>query len=120
AQDSILVVAETTPAGTLAKSAAELLGAASLVGTPVALLLGKAELAAELAEYGAAQVLIAEGAAEAELAVSAVDALAQATALVQPDAVLLSHSYDGRDIAARFAVRTKRAVSVDAVGVARD
>ena len=36
ADDSILVFLDTTPAGTLAKSAAELLGAASQVGTPVA------------------------------------------------------------------------------------
>lgn len=119
AQDSILVFAETTPAGVLARSAAELIGAASQVGTPVAVLLGKVELALELAELGAAQVLVAEG-APGELVVPAVDALAQAAERVQPDAVLLSHSHDGRDIAARFAMRAKRAISVDAVGIARD
>ncbi|MFC5338502.1 electron transfer flavoprotein subunit alpha/FixB family protein [Leucobacter denitrificans] len=120
AQDAILVVAETTPDGALAKTAAELIGAASLVGTPVALLLGKAELATELAELGAARVLVAEDAAGADLVVPAVDALTRATQSVQPDAIVLAHSHDGRDIAARFAVRTKRAVSVDAVGIARD
>lgn len=120
AQDSILVVAETTPTGHLAKSAAELIGAASQVGTPVALLLGKSELATELAELGAAQVLVAEDAAGADLVVPAVDALTRAAELVHPDAVMLSHSHDGRDIAARFAMRTKRTIAVDAVGVARD
>ena len=131
AADSILVVAETAPAGGLAKSAAELLGAAAAVGTPVALLLGAAEpaaepaadLAAELAELGAARVLVAPGAGSgsgSELAVPAVDALAAAAELVRPDAVLVSHSADGRDIAARFAVRTGSALSADAIGVARD
>ncbi|MBP1326004.1 electron transfer flavoprotein alpha subunit [Leucobacter exalbidus] len=123
AADSILVVVETTPAGGLAGSAAELLGAASLVGTPVALLLGPGELAPKLAELGAAQVLVAATAAStvgAGLTVTAVDALTAAAAQVAPDAVLLSHSPDGRDIAARFAVRSKSAVAVDAIGIARD
>lgn len=119
AADAILVVAETTPAGLLSKSAAELLGAAAQVGTPVALLLGKENLAAELSELGAVKVLVADSAA-GSLGVAAVDALQAAADAVQPDAVLLSHSPDGRDIAARFAARTKRALSADAVGVARD
>lgn len=119
-QDSILVVAETAANGALDKSAAELIGAAFQVGTPVALLLGNGELAAELAELGAAKVLVAGSTASADLVVPAVDAVTHAAQLVQPDAVLLSHSHDGRDIAARFAARTKRAISVDAVGVARD
>lgn len=120
ASNSILVVAETSPAGGLAKSAAELLGAAAALGTPVALLLGPATHAAELAELGAARVLVAEAAAGAELAVPAVDALVAAAEAVRPDAVLLSHSADGRDIAARFAVRTGSALSSDAIDVTRD
>ncbi|MDA3146815.1 electron transfer flavoprotein subunit alpha/FixB family protein [Leucobacter sp. UCMA 4100] len=119
AQDSILVLAETTPSGALAKSAAELIGAASQVGTPVALIVGDAAHAAALAELGAAQVLVAE-APEGALGVPLVDALAQAADLVQPDAIVLSQSVDGRDAAARLAVRTKRAISVDAIGIARD
>ena len=121
--DSILVVAELSPSGELAKSAAELLGAAAQVGTPVALLLGPESLAGELAEAGAASVLVAEsaqGGAGHDLTLPATNALAAAAELVQPDAILLSNSTDGRDIAGRFAARTKRAVSVDAVGVARD
>lgn len=121
--DSILVVAELAPNGTLAKSAAELLGAAAQVGTPVALLLGPEALAQELADAGAASVLVAEAAAsgaETNLTLPATEALAAAAALVQPDAILLSHSIDGRDLAGRIAARTKRAVSADAVGVARD
>ena len=118
--DSILVVAETSPGGGLAQSAAELLGAAAEVGTPVALLLGPAELAAELAEFGAQHVLVADTSANADLTVPAVDALTVAAQLVQPDAVLISNSPDGRDIAARFAMRSGSAISADSVGVSRD
>src|SRR5690606_3272602 len=39
---------------------------------------------------------------------------------VQPDAVLISNSITGRDVAGRFAVRERLALSVDAVGVSRD
>lgn len=120
AKDSILVVVETTPSGALAKTAAELIGAASQVGTPVALLLGSAEHAAQLSEFGATQVLVAESLAGEQLVVPAVDAVAKAVEDVEPDAIVLAHSTDGRDIAARLAVRTKRAVSVDAVDIARD
>ncbi len=120
--DAILVVVETTPAGAVAKPAAELLGAASAVGTPVALLLNTAgaDLAAQVAEFGAAAVLVAEDPDSGALGVAAVDALQAAAELVNPDAVLVSHSVNGRDLAARFATRTKRALSVDAVEVSRD
>ncbi len=121
ANDSILVVCLPASSGEkLAKASAELLGAASLVGTPVALVVGPASLAAEAAELGATQVLVAESGSDGALVLPAVDALTQAAELVRPDAVLLSHAEDGRDIAARFAVRTKRAIAVDAVSVARD
>ncbi|MHA3684419.1 electron transfer flavoprotein subunit alpha/FixB family protein [Leucobacter sp. HY1910] len=123
AHNSVLVVAETTPAGALTSSAAELLGAASLVGEPVALLLGHATLAASLAQLGAARVLIAEEAAPvagAALNAAAIDAVSAAAELVAPDAILIAHSRDGADIAGAVAVRTRRAISADVVGVERD
>lgn len=118
AEDSILVLLDTTPSGGLAKSAAELIGAASEVGTPVALVIGDEGLATDAAALGAAQVLVAapgEG-----LTVPAADALTAAAALVRPDAVLASHSIEGREAAARFAARTRSGLAVDAVGVSRD
>ena len=119
--DSILVVLETTTAGSLTGAAAGLLGAASGVGTPVALIVnGSADAAAEAARLGAAHVLVTEGSDAQALNVAAVDAVAAAADAVQPDAVLLSHSIDGRDIAGRFAVRANAAIAVDAVGVSRD
>ncbi|MCR2813344.1 electron transfer flavoprotein subunit alpha/FixB family protein [Microbacterium sp. zg.Y1090] len=125
AADSILVHLDVLPSGELAKSAAGLLGAAASVGTPVALIVAGAErhdeLAAAAGALGAQAVLVADlGGADTALTVPLVDALTAAADLVQPDAVLISNSIEGRDIAGRFAARTRRALSVDAVGVSRD
>lgn len=118
AADSILVLLETTPSGGLAKASAEVLGAASAVGTPVAVIAGDAALAAEAAALGATRVLVADRAEG--LTVPLVDMLTAAADLVRPDAILLSHSIEGRDVAARFAARTRSGVAVDAVAVSRD
>ena len=119
ADDSILVLLDVMPSGDLAKSAAGLLGAAAAVGTPVALIVsdspGTADAAAAL---GAASVLLAspgEG-----LSVPVVDALATAANLVRPDAILISNSIEGRDVAGRYAARTRSGICVDVVGVSRD
>ncbi|MFT4215327.1 MAG: electron transfer flavoprotein subunit alpha/FixB family protein [Microbacterium sp.] len=120
AVDSILVLLDVTPTGELASAAAGLLGAAASVGTPVAVLVTEnAELAADAAALGAAVVLSASPDTGA-LTAPVVDALASAFALVRPDAVLVSNSIEGRDVAGRFAVRQRLALAVDAVGVARD
>lgn len=119
ANDSILVLLDVTASGELAKSAAGLVGAASGVGTPVALLVSDAAgLGEAAAALGAARVLVAP--AGEGLSVPAADALAAAAELVQPDAILVSNSVEGRDVAARFAARTRAGVAVDAVGVSRD
>ena len=122
AADSILVLLDTATGGGLAKSSAALLGAASTVGTPVALVVAGAGdvdgLAAAAAELGAASVLTAV--ARDELGGGAADALAAAAALVRPDAVLASHSIEGREAAARFAARTRSGLIADAIGLARD
>ncbi|WP_439590899.1 electron transfer flavoprotein subunit alpha/FixB family protein [Microbacterium sp.] len=109
--DSILVFLDVMPSGELAKSAAGLLGAASHVGTPVAVVADEAA-AAEAGALGAAYVVTAPG--------DHVDALAAAAAVVQPDAILAAHSIEGRETAARYAARTRSALAVDAVGVVRD
>lgn len=118
AADSILVLLDSTPEGGLAKSSAALLGAASTVGTPVAVVLGDEAAASRAAELGAVAVLRADAAQV--LGRGAADALATAAALVKPDAVLVSHSVEGRDAAARFAARTRSGVVADAIAVARD
>ncbi len=119
ADDSILVLLDVTPAGELAKSSAALLGAAASVGTPVALVVGDEKLATDAAALGAASVLVAAPDAE-RLTVPLVDALAAAADLVRPDAILISNSIEGRDVAGRYAARSRSGICVDAVGVSRD
>lgn len=119
ADDSILVLLDVTPAGELAKSSAALLGAAASVGTPVAVVVGDEKLATDAGALGAASVLVAAPHAE-RLTVPLVDALAAAADLVRPDAILISNSIEGRDVAGRYAARTRSGMCVDAVGVARD
>ncbi|KRA24654.1 electron transfer flavoprotein subunit alpha [Microbacterium sp. Root61] len=125
ADDSILVLLESAPGGGLAKSAAALVGAAAAVGTPVALVVTApgdgAAAAAAAGALGASTVLVAEAAdAATALAVPTVDALAAAADLVRPDAVLISNSLDGRDVAGRFAARTRSGIAADAVAISRD
>jgi len=111
AADSILVLLDVSPSGEAASSSAALIGAASGVGTPVVLVPDET-VARDAATLGAATVLVAAG--------DRVDALTAAAALVQPDAVIVSHSIEGREVAGRFAARTRSALAVDAVGVSRD
>ncbi|WP_322411053.1 electron transfer flavoprotein subunit alpha/FixB family protein [Microbacterium invictum] len=120
ADDAVLVLLDVMPSGELAKSAAGLVGAAASVGTPVALVVtddGDAAAAAAAA-LGAGTVLVA--APGDGLSVPIVDALAAAAAEVRPDAVLISHSVEGREVAGRFAARTRSGLCADAVGVSRD
>ncbi|MFK4762854.1 electron transfer flavoprotein subunit alpha/FixB family protein [Microbacterium sp. ZW T5_45] len=116
----ILVLVDVDPSGAPASSTAALIGAASAIGTPIALVVGGGpDAAAQVASFGAATVISEEGDASL-LTVPVVDALQRAYESVQPDAVLISNSIAGRDVAGRFAVRAKLALAVDAVGVSRD
>lgn len=119
-ENPVLVLVDVDPSGGIASSTAALLGAASTIGTPVALIVGgSAEAPAQAAAVGASVVLTADGDATV-LTVPVVDALHAAFAQVQPDAVLASHSIAGRDAAGRFAARARLALCVDVVGVSRD
>ncbi|WP_167138070.1 electron transfer flavoprotein subunit alpha/FixB family protein [Diaminobutyricimonas sp. TR449] len=124
AAESILVLVELTPSGGLAGSAAGLLGAAVQIGTPVALVVtepGAGAAAVDAAgALGAANVVVAEAADTGSLTVPVVDALVAAVDAVRPDAVLISNSVAGRDVAGRFAARTRSGLAVDAIGVSRD
>ncbi|MFL0565499.1 electron transfer flavoprotein subunit alpha/FixB family protein [Microbacterium sp. 179-I 1D1 NHS] len=125
APDAVLIWLDVTPAGELAASAAGLIGAAASIGTPVVLVVADesrhAGLAAAAGALGASTVLTAGlGGADSALTVPIVDAVAAASALVQPDAILFSNSIEGRDAAGRFAARTSAALCADAVGVSRD
>ena len=123
--DSVLVLVELAPSGLLRPSAAEVIGAASTVGTPVAVVVappGRGSEAAQAAgAAGALHVLLSE---TDELSTSLlspiVDALAAAAEIVRPEAVIVTNSMQGRDVAARLAVRTRSALAADVVGVSRD
>ncbi|MER7797118.1 electron transfer flavoprotein subunit alpha/FixB family protein [Microbacterium sp. NPDC096154] len=122
---TVLAVLDVTPDGALASSAAGLLGAASEIGAPVALVVtapGQGDAAAEAAAaLGATKVLVAETAALAtQVTAPVVDAVTAAVAHTDPEAVLFSHSIEGRDAAGRYAARSRSALLVDAVGVAKD
>jgi electron transfer flavoprotein alpha subunit len=118
--DSILVLVDVTPSGEAASSTAALIGAASQIGTPVALVPGGAQSAVDAAAAAGASVILTADADAGALTVPLVDAAQAAYKKVQPDAVLISNSITGRDVAGRLAVREKLAVSVDAIGVSRD
>jgi electron transfer flavoprotein alpha subunit len=121
----ILVLLDVSPAGELGISAAELLGAAARIGIPVALVVaapGTGQHAATAAgALGAERVLVVETPdVSSVLTAPLVDALVAACEKVSPDAVVISNTIDGRDVAGRFAVRTRNALAVDAVGIDRD
>lgn len=78
-------------------------------------------LAEAAAALGAARVLLAaHDRLGLDVGAPLADVLAAAADAVRPDAVLVSHSVEGREAAARFAARTRAGLAVDAVGVSRD
>ncbi|MFB7476011.1 electron transfer flavoprotein subunit alpha/FixB family protein [Kitasatospora sp. NPDC056184] len=106
--------------GVVRKPALELLTLARRIGEPSAVVLGAgdkaAELAAKAAEYGAAKVYVADGAEFADqLVVPKVDALAQIAKAVEPAAVLVTSSGEGKEVAARVALRIGSGIITDAV-----
>ncbi|WP_309128175.1 electron transfer flavoprotein subunit alpha/FixB family protein [Microbacterium sp.] len=119
-ENPILVLVDVDPSGAAASSTAALIGAASTIGAPVALIVGGSQAATDAAASAGAQVVLTAAGDATALTVPIVDALQAAYRQVRPDAVLISNSITGRDVAGRFAVREKLAVSVDAIGVSRD
>ncbi|MCC3775102.1 electron transfer flavoprotein subunit alpha/FixB family protein [Streptomyces sp. UNOB3_S3] len=104
--------------GAVRKPTLELLTLARRVGEPVAVHLGAGAdtAAATLAEYGAVKVLTADAPEFADyLVVPKVDALEAAYKAVSPAAVLVPSSAEGKEIAARLAVRIGSGIITDAV-----
>ncbi|MFD8083651.1 electron transfer flavoprotein subunit alpha/FixB family protein [Kitasatospora sp. NPDC059722] len=106
--------------GAVRKPALELLTLARRIGEPSAVVLGAggaaADIAAKAAEFGAAKVYVADGAEFADqLVVPKVDALAQIAKTVSPAAVLVTSSGEGKEIAARVALRIGSGIITDAV-----
>ncbi|MCD9141305.1 electron transfer flavoprotein subunit alpha/FixB family protein [Streptomyces albireticuli] len=104
--------------GAVRKPTLELLTLARRIGEPVAVHLGAGAdaAAATLAEYGAVKVLTADAPEFADyLVVPKVDALQAAFEAVSPAAVLVPSSAEGKEIAARLAVRIGSGIITDAV-----
>ncbi|WAZ26356.1 electron transfer flavoprotein subunit alpha/FixB family protein [Streptomyces cinnabarinus] len=107
-------------AGAVRKPTLELLTLARRIGEPVAVALGAgaADTGAVLAEHGATRVLIHEASEYADyLVVPKVDALQAAVEAVSPAAVLVPSSAEGKEIAARLALRIGSGIITDAVDV---
>ncbi|MEU6974231.1 electron transfer flavoprotein subunit alpha/FixB family protein [Kitasatospora aureofaciens] len=106
--------------GVVRKPALELLTLARRIGEPSAVVLGAgaaaADIAAKAAEFGAAKVYVADGAEFADqLVVPKVDALTQIAKTVSPAAVLVTSSGEGKEVAARVALRIGSGIITDAV-----
>ncbi|MER6917464.1 electron transfer flavoprotein subunit alpha/FixB family protein, partial [Streptomyces sp. NPDC000594] len=107
--------------GVVGKPSLELLTVARRLGDPVALVVGAGASGAVgvLAEHGAVRVLVDESPVYGELlVVPAVDALEAAWGRVEGAvAVLVPSTPEGRETAARFAVRAGSGIVTDAVDV---
>ena len=105
--------------GAVRKPTLELLTLARRIGEPVAVALGAGAPRpppSVLAEHGAVKVLTADAPEFADyLVVPKVDALQAAVEAVSPVAVLVPSSAEGKEIAARLAVRIGSGIITDAV-----
>ncbi|HEY8914654.1 electron transfer flavoprotein subunit alpha/FixB family protein [Lacisediminihabitans sp.] len=121
---NILVMIEPAPDAPVGASAAMLLGAASRLGTPVAVLAaapGSAALAESLGSLGAERVYVAETDSVSSLLLTPqVEALVSAFNALEPSAILVANSIDGREVGARVAARVGAGLLVDAVDVRAD
>ena len=109
--------------GAVTKPATELLTIARRLGTPAAVFLGAGidTARATLARYGAEKVyLCADPALEDYLVAPKAEALAAVVAQASPGAVLVTSSGEGKEIAARLAVKLGSGLITDAVDVAAD
>ncbi|HEY4630652.1 MAG TPA: electron transfer flavoprotein subunit alpha/FixB family protein [Blastococcus sp.] len=122
----VLVLAELNPAGGgVRKTTLEALTAARTLGEPAALVLGAPGTAAgvkdALAEYGAATVYVAESEdVDNYLVAPKAEVLAQLVAEKSPAAVVIPSSPEGKEIAARLAVKTGSGFLTDVTEIAAD
>jgi electron transfer flavoprotein alpha subunit len=126
----VLVLAELNPAGgsgaaSVRKTTLEALTAARALGEPAAVVLGAPGTAGAvkdvLAEYGAATVYVAESDdIDAYLVAPKAEVLAQLVAEKSPAAVVIPSSPEGKEIAARLAVKTSSGFLTDVTEIAAD
>jgi electron transfer flavoprotein alpha subunit len=105
---------------TVRKSTAELLTIGCRLGKPSAVLIGSLsdDVAAALRRYGADKIYVVDDSDIASyLAAPKADVLAQLAAATRPLAMLLEASPEGKEIAARLAVKLESGLITDAIGV---
>jgi electron transfer flavoprotein alpha subunit len=121
----VLVVVEATREFGVKKVTLELLTLARELGSPAAVVLGGpgavAALRDKLGEYGAEKIYAAEHEEiDGHLVAPKATVLAELVRRVEPAAVLLASSQEGKEIAARLAVKLDNGVLTDVVGLAAD
>ncbi|MEV0274180.1 MAG: electron transfer flavoprotein subunit alpha/FixB family protein [Hamadaea sp.] len=120
----VLVVVESA-GGAVKKVTLEMLTLARDLGTPVAVVLGGAgtaePLVAKLGEYGAQKVLVAEDAdLDGYLVAPKAAVLAEIVKSAEPAAVLIGSTQEGKEIAARLAVKLDNGILTDVVALGAD
>ncbi|GAA2705511.1 MULTISPECIES: electron transfer flavoprotein subunit alpha/FixB family protein [Actinoplanes] len=121
----VLVVVEASQAAGVKKVTLEMLTIARTLGSPSAVVLGgagaAAAFAAKLGEFGAEKIYAAEGdEVDGYLVAPKATVIAELVKSVQPAAVLLGSTQEGKEIAARLAIKLDNGLLTDAVDVAAD
>ncbi len=118
----VLIVAEHVDSH-VSKPALELLTLARRIGEPVAVVFGDTSetIAKELGGYGAVRVLtVTDPAMDDYLVAPQAEALAQIAKAMQPAAILITSTPEGKEIAGRLAVKLGSGLITDATDVAAD
>jgi electron transfer flavoprotein alpha subunit len=118
----VLIVAEHVDSH-VSKPALELLTLARRLGEPVAVVFGDTSeaISKELGEYGAARVLtVTDPAMDDYLVAPQAEALAQIAQTMQPVAILITSTPEGKEIAGRLAVKLGSGLITDATDIAAD
>lgn len=116
---SILVLVEHV-GGTVRKATAELLTIARRLGEPVVVYIGDGvgQALPALGEYGAVKVIALTNPELSQYLVAPkAEALRQVAQKVEPTAILISSSSEGKEIAARLALKLESGLITDAVDV---
>ncbi|MBG0561949.1 electron transfer flavoprotein subunit alpha/FixB family protein [Actinoplanes aureus] len=118
----VLVVVEASQAAGVKKVTLEMLTIARGLGSPSAVVFGDAaQLTDKLAEFGAEKIYVASGEdVEGYLVAPKATVVAELVKRVQPAAVLLGSTQEGKEIAGRLAVKLDNGLLTDAVAVEAD
>ncbi|WP_432878593.1 electron transfer flavoprotein subunit alpha/FixB family protein [Kribbella sp. CA-245084] len=116
---NVLVLVDHS-AGKVRKTTAELLTIARRLGEPVAVFIGDGvqDALPALGQYGATKVIALSSPELSQFLVAPkAEALQQVAAKVEPSAILISSNAEGKEIAARLAVKLESGLITDAVDV---